>query len=88
MIGVARLRFGNKTIGLPRSRIVRIGLGVLLIIGGMLGFLPILGFWMIPLGMIVLAEDFPVVRRWNRRAAVAIKRWWTGGKRKPRSNSA
>jgi purine-cytosine permease-like protein len=84
---VAKLRVGNKTIRLPRSRIVRVGLGVLLIIGGLLGFLPILGFWMIPLGMIVLAEDFPVVRRWNRRAAVAIKRWWTGVKRKPRSNS-
>jgi hypothetical protein len=35
-----------------------------------------------------IAEDFPIVRRWNRRAAVAIKRWWTGVKRKPRSNSA
>jgi purine-cytosine permease-like protein len=88
IIGVAKLRFGNKTIALPRSRIVRIGLGVLLIVGGLLGFLPILGFWMIPLGMIVLAEDFPIVRRWNRRAAVAIKRWWKGVKRKPRSNSA
>jgi hypothetical protein len=85
---VAKLRIGKNSIALPRSRILRTGLGVLLIIGGLLGFLPILGFWMIPLGMIVLAEDFPIVRRWNRRAAVAVKRWWTGAKRKPRSNSA
>ena len=85
---MAQLRIGSKTIALPRSRILRIGLGVLLILGGFLGFLPILGFWTVPLGMIILAEDFPIVRRWNRRAAVAIKRWWTGVKRKPRSNSA
>ncbi len=51
--------------------------------GGLLGILPILGFWMVPLGMLVLAEDFPVVRRWNRRTGVAIKRWWTGVKRNP-----
>ena len=30
-------------------------LGVLLIIGGVLGFLPILGFWMIPFGVAVAA---------------------------------
>ena len=82
---MARLRFGKKSVALPRSRILRIAIGLLLILGGLLGFLPILGFWMIPLGLIVLAEDFPVVRRWNRRAAVATRRWWTGVKRRPKS---
>ena len=32
-------------------------------IGGMLGFLPILGFWMFPLGVAVVAADFPPLRR-------------------------
>ena len=82
---MARLRVGKKSLPLPGSRLPRIGLGVLLIIGGMLGFLPILGFWMIPLGLMVLAEDFPLVRRWNRRVAVATRRWWTGVKRRPKS---
>ena len=42
------------------------GLGVILVIGGLLGFLPILGFWMLPLGLIVLSIDFALVRRWRR----------------------
>jgi len=86
---VAKLRLGKYTFDLPRSRIVRTGLGILLICGGLLGFLPVLGFWMIPLGMIVLAEDFPAVRRWNRRIGVALKRWWTGkARRRPDGASA
>ena len=42
---------------------VRMGIGVLLVFGGVLGFLPVLGFWMIPLGVIVLAIDILWVRR-------------------------
>ena len=57
---------------MPRSRLVRTIVGSLLLVGGMLGFLPILGFWMIPLGLIVLSVDFPLVRRFRRRLAV---RW-------------
>ena len=37
--------------------------GATLIIGGVLGFLPILGFWMLPLGLLVLSDDIPWVRR-------------------------
>lgn len=35
----------------------RFVLGLLLVAGGVLGFLPILGFWMIPLGFAVAAMD-------------------------------
>jgi len=45
---------------------------MLLVIGGILGFLPILGFWMIPLGLLVLSIDLPMVRRWRRNMTV----WW------------
>ncbi len=44
--------------------IVRGLLGVLLILAGMLGFLPVLGFWMIPLGVALLATDIPALRLW------------------------
>ena len=44
--------------------IVRGLLGLLLTLLGMLGFLPILGFWMIPLGLALLATDLPPLRRW------------------------
>lgn len=46
--------------------------GVLLVIGGMLGFLPVLGYWMLPLGLALLAVDFPIARRLYRRSIV----WW------------
>lgn len=48
---------------------IRIVAGVLLVIGGMFGFLPVLGFWMIPLGLMLLAVDFP----WAKRLLVRFK---------------
>lgn len=65
--------FGRE-IELPRSRIVRIGIGVLLIFFGILGFLPILGFWMIPLGLLVLSYEFAMIRRLRRKAVVQFSR--------------
>lgn len=46
----------------PGSGVVRVLLGIALVLGGLIGFLPILGFWMIPLGLLVLAIDLPFVR--------------------------
>jgi hypothetical protein len=57
---------------LPQSRPTRIVIGILLIVGGIVGFLPVLGFWMIPLGLLVLSVDLPIVRRWRRQLTV----WW------------
>ncbi|MEX3009224.1 hypothetical protein [Hoeflea sp. TYP-13] len=57
-------------IKLPRSQLLRMGLGGLLVVGGILGFLPVLGFWMIPLGLLILSHDLPMVRRWRRKLAV------------------
>ena len=37
-------------------------IGVLFMIGGVFGFLPILGFWMLPLGAAFVALDFPVTK--------------------------
>ena len=57
---------------MPQSRPARIGIGVALIILGTLGFLPVLGFWMIPLGLLVLSYEFGTIRRWRRRFDL----WW------------
>jgi predicted PurR-regulated permease PerM len=43
--------------------VVRSLLGVLLMAGGIVGFLPILGFWMFPLGVALVISDFPPLRR-------------------------
>ena len=72
----------GREITMPRSRRTRIALGVALTIGGLLGFLPILGFWMIPLGILVLSYEFAMVRRYRRRGSV----WW--GRRKQRRETA
>ena len=45
---------------------LRLVAGLLLICGGFLGFLPVLGFWMIPLGIAVAALDVVPVWRWLR----------------------
>lgn len=47
----------------PSCRVVRILLAILLVLGGIVGFLPILGFWMIPLGLALIAQDVPALRR-------------------------
>jgi len=42
---------------------MRAGVTILLIIGGVLGIvLPVLGFWMVPLGLALLAIDLPFLR--------------------------
>lgn len=48
--------------------ILRIPLGIGLCIGGVLGFLPILGFWMLPLGILLIGMCIPGIDR-------KIKRW-------------
>lgn len=72
------IRFGGHTIRLPRSKFRRVLLGVALLCGGMLWFLPVLGLWMFPLGIMVLSVDFHVLRRLRRRLAS----WWGRRKKK------
>lgn len=67
---MTNLRIGNRTFKLPQSRRWRIVVGVALVLGGILGFLPVVGFWMIPLGVLVLSNEFHIIRRLRRRLAV------------------
>ena len=47
----------------PDSRWVRIPAGLVLTAGGCLSFLPVLGIWMLPLGLLLLAMDMPFLQR-------------------------
>ena len=47
----------------PEAVWVRVPAGIALTGGGMLGFLPVLGFWMLPIGLALLAYDVPPMRR-------------------------
>ncbi|NKB79570.1 hypothetical protein HED49_15750 [Ochrobactrum daejeonense] len=66
----------GRRIPMPQSVTMRRVLGGSLAVGGFLGFLPVLGFWMLPLGLIVLSHDSHRVRRWRRRSEVHIWRKW------------
>jgi hypothetical protein len=60
----------------PRSRWVRIPVGVLFIVGGIFSFLPALGIWMLPLGLLLLAYDVPVLRRPIARFTIwSVEKW-------------
>nr|ALS88787.1 putative transmembrane protein (PGPGW) [uncultured bacterium] len=79
---MAHISFAGRRIRLPNHPVLRIVLGCVLVLGGVLGFLPFLGFWMIPLGLVILSVDVPFARRMKRRAAVRLGRWlkprWPG----------
>ena len=59
----------------PRMHLVRIPLALLLILGGVFSFLPVLGVWMLPLGLGVLAVDLPPLRRPVGNLLVRGQRW-------------
>ena len=72
---VAHITFAGRKIRLPGHPVLRILIGLVLIACGFLGFLPILGFWMVPLGLVILSIDVPIARRLKRRLAVRLGRW-------------
>lgn len=68
---------------------IRTVVGLLLIVGGFLGFLPVLGFWMLPLGIVLIALDFPPLRKrvrgWLHRNS-GKRREWRGHTQIPHGN--
>nr|WP_072341527.1 hypothetical protein [Devosia enhydra] len=63
----------------PSSRILRIPLGIVLVLGGIFSFLPVLGIWMLPLGLLMLAIDLPFLQHPLNSAILRgerrFKRW-------------
>ncbi|MFH7812462.1 MULTISPECIES: hypothetical protein [Acetobacter] len=47
----------------PGQKWLRLPAGSFLVAGGLLSFLPVLGLWMLPLGVALLAEDFVLCRK-------------------------
>jgi hypothetical protein len=60
----------------PEARLVRVPLGVLCIIGSFLWFLPVLGLWFLPLGLLLIAQDVRFLRRpVGRMTLYLLDRW-------------
>ncbi len=51
----------------PAALWVRVPAGILLVLGSFLFILPVFGLWMLPLGLILLAEDIAPLRRLTDR---------------------
>jgi hypothetical protein len=54
---------------------VRLPLAILLTVGGLFWFLPILGLWMLPAGLLLLAVDLPHLRGPVSAAIIRSRRW-------------
>ncbi len=51
----------------PGSRWIRIPLGLLFLLGGLLWFMPVVGIEMLPIGLLLLAQDVPLIRGFAAR---------------------
>jgi len=65
----------------PSSTLVRIPLAILLVVGGVFSFLPVLGLWMLPLGLVLIAQDVTFLERPMARTLGAIERRWMARQR-------
>jgi hypothetical protein len=62
------------------NQALRVTVAILFIIGGLLWFLPILGLWMLPVGLVILFARSPAYWRLRRR--------YVGWRRQRRLNKA
>jgi hypothetical protein len=77
-----RLQTTIRWLRRPGLRWVRVLAGLLFIAGAFLSILPVFGIWMLPLGLMLLAEDISPVRRVRDRFLNWIERhrphWFAG----------
>lgn len=72
---MAHIKFGRHKVGLPQRRLHRRIIGGALVAGGLVGFLPVVGFWMVPAGLIVLSVDSAPIRRFRRKSTISLGSW-------------
>ena len=76
----------------PDARWVRIPIGLLCIVASFFWFLPVLGLWMLPLGLLLIAYDVPFLRKpvgyftiWCTEKWVAFRLWLARKRGRPSS---
>jgi len=67
----------------PRARMLRLVLGGLFIVASFLWFLPVVGIELLPIGLLLVAQDVPFLRRPIGRMTlylldrwVRLRKWW------------
>jgi uncharacterized membrane protein len=66
----------------PKSRKIRIPLGILFILASFLWFLPVLGVEFFPIGLLLIAQDVPFLRRPVAKMMLWLERTWAEQHRK------
>jgi hypothetical protein len=81
----------------PASRLVRVPVGILFVLGGIFSILPGLGIWMLPCGLLLLAADVPFLRKpvgrftiWGAEKWARFRAWlsWQWGNKSGRNDAA
>ena len=87
-----RLQSTVRWLRQPSLRWVRMVAGVLFIAGSFLSILPLFGLWMLPLGLLLLAEDIAPLRRARNWILDWIQRhrphWFAGSGAEGRTQSS
>lgn len=60
----------------PRAALIRLPIALLFVVGGIFSFLPVLGIWMLPLGLLLLAIDVPILRGPMADGFIRVRHWW------------
>jgi hypothetical protein len=67
----------------PNARLVRLPLGILCVIASFFWFLPVIGLEYLPIGLLLIAQDVPFLRRPVGRAMLQLldrldrmNKWW------------
>jgi len=67
----------------PKAKWIRLPLGIVLVVTGFFGFLPVVGFEFIPIGLLLIAQDLPFLRKpvarmtlWLEAKWCDLKHWW------------
>jgi hypothetical protein len=71
-----RLRFAIRWLREPARFWLRIGAASLFILGGVFSILPVLGLWMLPVGLALLADDVPRLKPPLERTARWVESKW------------
>ena len=60
----------------PNSFAVRVIVAIILVLGGIFSFLPVLGLWMLPLGLLLISQDLPFLQKPLVTALAWMEKKW------------